>query len=244
LQEEASEVKTADLRVKIFADGADLTSVMESSRDPRIAGFTTNPTLIRKAGLSDYESFAKEFLVYVDRSPVSFEVLADEPRDMVRQARIISSWGDNVYVKIPVTNTQGFSMAQPVRSLSRDGVKVNVTAIFTDKQVEVMAESLRDGAPSNLSIFAGRIADAGVDPLPIMKRAVGTIADLASCELIWASPRQVLNAVQADAVGCHIITMTPDLLAKLDLLGKSLQDFSRETVKMFHDDALAAGLTL
>ena len=237
-------MKRADLKVKIFADGADLTSIVESSKDPRIAGFTTNPTLIHKAGLSDYESFAKEFLVHVEKSPVSFEVLADDPADMVRQAHIISGWGDNVYVKIPVTNTQGLSMAQEVRSLSEDGINVNVTAIFTPKQVETMAAAVRDGAPSNLSIFAGRIADAGVDPLPIMKEAVEMIAGLPSCELIWASPREVLNAVQADAVGCHIITMTPDLIAKLDLLGKDLKEFSLDTVKMFHEDARSAGLTV
>jgi transaldolase len=237
-------VQRTDLRVKIFADGADLSSIAESSKDPRIAGFTTNPTLIHKAGLSDYESFAKEFLVYVERSPVSFEVLADDIDEMVRQARIISGWGDNVYVKIPVTNTQRLSTAQEVRGLSEDGVKVNVTAIFTTRQVETMADAVRNGAPSYLSIFAGRIADAGVDPIPIVSAAVEITADLDSCELIWASPREVLNAVQADAVGCHIITMTPDLIAKLDLLGKDLDVFSLDTVKMFHDDARAAGLNV
>jgi transaldolase len=237
-------VKRADLRVKIFADGADLASVTELSRDSRIAGFTTNPTLIRKAGLSDYESFAKEFLLHVDRSPVSFEVLADDTADMVRQAQIISRWGDNVYVKIPVTNTKGVSMAPQVRALTTEGVKVNVTAIFTIAQVEAMAKALADGAPSNLSVFAGRIADAGVDPMPIVKEAVEISADVGSCEVIWASPREVLNAVQADAVGCHIITMTPDLIAKLDSLGKDLDTFSLDTVAMFHDDARAAGLTV
>lgn len=237
-------MKRADLRVKIFADGADLASVTELSRDSRIAGFTTNPTLIRKAGLSDYESFAKEFLLHVDRSPVSFEVLADDTADMVRQAQIISRWGDNVYVKIPVTNTKGVSMAPQVRALTTEGVKVNVTAIFTIAQVEAMAKALADGAPSNLSVFAGRIADAGVDPMPIVKEAVEISADVGSCEVIWASPREVLNAVQADAVGCHIITMTPDLIAKLDSLGKDLDTFSLDTVAMFHDDARAAGLTV
>jgi transaldolase len=237
-------VRRADLKVKIFADGADLGSVAESSKDPRIAGFTTNPTLINKAGLSDYESFAKEFLVYVDKSPVSFEVLEDEPTEIVRQARIISSWGDNVYVKIPVTNTRGLSMAPEVHALSSDGIKVNVTAIFTPSQVETMVEAVKDGAPSNLSIFAGRIADAGVDPIPIVREAVAISADVPSCELIWASPREVLNAVQAEEVGCHIITMTPDLIAKLDLLGKDLEEFSLDTVKMFHHDARCAGLTV
>jgi transaldolase len=237
-------VKRADLRLKIFADGADLPSVTELSRDSRIAGFTTNPTLIRKAGLSDYESFAKEFLLYVDRSPVSFEVLADDPEDMVRQAQIISGWGDNVYVKIPVTNTKGVSTAPQVHALSTEGVKVNVTAIFTIAQVKTMAKALAGGAPSNLSVFAGRIADAGVDPMPIVKEAVQISAEVGSCEVIWASPREVLNAVQADAVGCHIITMTPDLIAKLDYLGKNLDTFSLDTVTMFHEDARAAGLTV
>jgi transaldolase len=237
-------VKRADLKVKIFADGADLASVAELSKDSRISGFTTNPTLIRKAGLSDYEAFAKEFLVHVERSPVSFEVLADDAEDMVRQAEIISRWGDNVYVKIPVTNTKGVSTAPQVRALTNEGVKVNVTALFTMSQVEVMADALAGGAPSNLSVFAGRIADAGVDPMPIVKDAVELAADVGACEVIWASPREALNAVQADAVGCHIITMTPDLIAKLDLLGKDLEAFSLDTVAMFHKDARAAGLTV
>ena len=237
-----TDVQRQNLKVKIFADGADLTSIVESAKDPLIAGFTTNPTLIRKAGLSDYASFAKELLMHVERQPVSFEVLADDPSDIVRQARIISGWGQNVYVKIPVTNTKGESLAQEVRDLSNDGIKVNVTAIFTPRQVETMAAAVREGAPSNLSIFAGRIADAGVDPIPIVQESVAITADLPACELIWASPREVLNAVQADAVGCHIITMTPDLIAKLAGLGKELDQFSLDTVKMFHDDALAAGL--
>lgn len=237
-------MRRADLKVKVFADGADLGSVAESSKNPLIAGYTTNPTLIHKAGLSDYESFAKEFLVYVDQSPVSFEVLADEPEEMVRQARAISRWGENVYVKMPVTNTQGLSMVREISALTRDGIKVNVTAIFTLAQVETMAEALKGGAPSNLSIFAGRIADAGVDPVPIVRQAVEMCAEIPTCELIWASPREVLNAVQADSAGCHIITMTPDLIAKLDLLGKELEQFSLDTVKMFHDDARSAGLTV
>lgn len=237
-------MKRADLSVKIFADGADLASIAELSRDSRIAGFTTNPTLIRKAGLSDYESFAKEFLLHVERTPVSFEVLADDAEDMVRQAQIISGWGDNVYVKIPVTNTRGVSTAPQVRALTTEGVKVNVTALFTVAQVETMADALAGGAPSNLSVFAGRIADAGVDPVPIVKEAVEVSATVGSCEVIWASPREVLNAVQADAVGCHIITMTPDLIAKLELLGKDLDTFSLDTVAMFYKDARAAGLTV
>lgn len=237
-------MRREDLRVKIFADGADLASIIEAERDPRISGFTTNPTLIRKAGLADYETFAKTLLSHVERCPVSFEVIADEPHEMLRQARIIGSWGDNVYVKIPVSNTLGVSTEQVVRELSNDGVKVNVTAMFTLAQVETMLGAIRSGPPSNLSIFAGRIADAGMDPMPIVKAAVMAASSVPNCELIWASPREVLNAVQADAVGCHIITMTPDLLAKLDSLGTDLNEFSLNTVKMFHGDALAAGLSI
>jgi transaldolase len=237
-------VNRSDLRIKIFADGADLSSIIQSSTDPRIAGFTTNPTLIRNAGLSDYESFAKELLSHVVQRPVSFEVLADEPADMLRQALLIAGWGENVYVKIPVTNTHGTSTVSEVRRLSEDGVKVNVTALFTVGQVEEMAEALKNGAPSNVSVFAGRIADAGEDPIPVVRATVELVESLPTCEVIWASPREVLNVVQADAAGCHIITMTADLIAKLDLLGKELEEFSLDTVKMFHDDAIAAGLTL
>jgi transaldolase len=194
--------------------------------------------------LSDYETFAKTILSHVERCPVSFEVLADEPSEMLRQARTIASWGQNVYVKIPATTTQRVSTASVVRALSEDGVKVNVTAVFTLAQVETMLEAVRNGTPSNISVFAGRIADAGVDPMPIVRSAVEMASPVPSCELIWASPREVLNAVQADSVGCHIITMTSDLLAKLDSLGTDLDEFSLRTVKMFHGDAAAAGLSV
>jgi transaldolase len=232
------------IETKIFADGADLDGILALAADPRIAGFTTNPTLMWKAGLTDYADFAQRLLERITRQPISFEVFADEPEEIRRQARIIASWGANVYVKVPVTTTQGESMAPLVRELSEDGIKLNVTALFTTAQVELITAALKDGAPSCISVFAGRIADAGVDPMPIMARAVNVMAGAPRSELIWASPREVLNLVQADQVGCHIITMTHDLLKKLDCLGKDLEQYSLETVRMFHGDAVAAGFTL
>lgn len=236
--------RCSDLSVKVFADGADLDSMLQLAQDPRISGFTTNPTLMRKAGLTDYESFARDVLAKVDRHPVSFEVCADDLEAMERQARKIAAWGNNVFVKIPVTTTRGALTDDLVRQLSGDGVKVNVTAIFTIPQVEVMTEAVRDGVTSNLSVFAGRIADAGVDPVPVVREAVAIAAAAARTEVIWASPREVLNVVQAHEAGCHIITMTPDLLAKLDGLGRDLTEFSLDTVRMFHRDAAAAGLDI
>jgi transaldolase len=233
-----------DLNVKLFADGADLDGILALAADERIAGFTTNPTLMWKAGLTEYEDFAQRLLERITTHPISFEVFADDPVEMRRQARLIASWGENVYVKIPVTTTNGESMAPLVRELSEDGVKVNVTALFTTAQVEMITAAVRDGAASYISVFAGRIADAGVDPIPIMSRAVAIMLDAPRAELIWASPREILNVVQADQVGCHIITMTHDLLAKLDSLGKNLEQFSLETVQMFRRDALTAGFTL
>jgi transaldolase len=233
-----------DLDVKIFSDGADLDSILALAADPRISGFTTNPTLMWKAGLTDYEEFAKRLLERITVHPISFEVFADDRLEMRRQALKISRWGENVYVKIPVSATSGASMAPLVRELSESGVKVNVTAVFTTAQVELITEAVKDGAPSYISVFAGRIADAGVDPVPIMAHAVEIMVAAPRSELIWASPREVLNVVQADRVGCHIITMTHDLIRKLDSLGKDLLQFSLETVQMFHQDALAAGFSL
>lgn len=230
--------------VKIFADGADLDGILALADDPRIAGFTTNPTLMWKAGLTDYQDFAQRLLERITTHPISFEVFADDADEMRRQARLIASWGPNVYVKIPVTTTSGEPMAPLVRELSEDGVQVNVTALFTTAQVELITAAVKDGAASCISVFAGRIADAGVEPLPIMARAVEIMVDAPRAELIWASPREILNVVQADQIGCHIITLTSDLLAKLDSLGKDLQQFSLETVQMFHRDAIAAGFTL
>ena len=212
--------------------------------DPRIQGFTTNPTLMHKAGLTRYAEFAQSLLERITEHPISFEVFADEPQEIRRQARLIASWAPNVYVKIPVTTTNGESLAWLVRELSEGGVKVNVTALFTVAQVELITAAVKDGAPSCISVFAGRIADAGVDPMPIMARAVEIMAVAQDSELIWASPREILNLVQADQVGCHIITVTHDLLKKLDCLGRDLERYSLDTVRMFHDDAVAAGFTL
>jgi transaldolase len=233
------------ISTKIFADGADLEQILQLGDDTRIEGFTTNPTLMWKAGLTDYSEFARTLLERITDKPISFEVFADEEEEIGRQARVISTWGDNVYVKVPVTTSTGQSLAPLVRELSEAGVRVNVTALMTPSQVEVIAQALSDGAPSCVSVFAGRIADAGVEPLPIMSRSLEILESVApKAELIWASPREVLNLVQADSIGCHIITMTHDLIAKLGLLGKDLDAFSLETVKMFRSDALSAGFQL
>jgi transaldolase len=235
----------SSIKTKVFADGADLEQMLVFAADSRIKGFTTNPSLMWKAGLTDYAEFARRLLERISDHPISFEVVADDEEDIGRQARTISSWGKNVYVKIPVTTTTGESMAPLVRSLSEAGIQVNVTALMTPSQVEVIAHALRDGAPSYVSVFAGRIADAGVEPLPIMSQSLEVLESVApSAELIWASPREVLNLVQADSIGCHIITMTHDLIAKLHLLGKDLDAFSLETVQMFRSDAVSAGFRL
>ena len=233
------------ISTKIFADGADLEQILQLAGHPRIEGFTTNPTLMWKAGLTDYSEFAKSLLEQITDKPISFEVVADDADEIGRQARVISTWGSNVYVKIPVTTSTGESMAPLVRELSEAGIKVNVTALMTPSQVDLIADALRDGAPSCVSVFAGRIADAGVEPLPIMSQSLEILESVApGAELIWASPREVLNLVQADSIGCHIITMTNDLIAKLELLGKDLDVFSLETVQMFRSDALSAGFQL
>jgi transaldolase len=232
------------ISTRIFADGADLDGILALAADPRIEGFTTNPTLMHKAGLTRYAEFAQGLLERITEHPISFEVFADDPVEIKRQARLIAGWGENVYVKIPITTTGGESLAPLVRELSEGGVKVNVTALFTTAQVELITAAVKDGAPSNISVFAGRIADAGVDPVPIMARSVEIMAQAPRAELIWASPREILNLLQADRVGCHIITVTHDLLKKLDCLGKSLEQYSLETVRMFHDDAVAAGFSL
>ncbi len=233
-----------DISTRIFADGADLDGILALADDPNIAGFTTNPTLMWKAGLTDYADFAQRLLERITTHPISFEVFADDVEEMRRQARLISGWGENVYVKIPITTTSGESMAPLVRELSEGGVQINVTAMFTTAQVELITAAVKDGAPSYLSVFAGRIADAGVDPVPIMARSVEIMRDAPKSELIWASPREILNVVQADQVGCHIITVTHDLLKKLNSLGKNLDQFSLETVQMFRRDAIAAGFNL
>jgi transaldolase len=232
------------ITTKIFADGADLESIFSLLGDERISGFTTNPTLMRQAGIEDYARFAKDLLERVTTHPISFEIFADEPSEIRRQARLIASWGENVYVKIPITTTRGEPLAGLAGDLSADGVKVNVTALFTLEQVEAVTDALLGGAPGYISVFAGRIADAGVDPVPIMRKSVEIMSKAPNTECIWASPRQVLNLLEADAVGCHIITMTHDLIRKISGLGKDLEQFSLETVQMFHRDATEAGFTL
>jgi transaldolase len=232
------------IKTKVFADGADLEQILKLADDPQIQGFTTNPSLMWKAGLTEYEDFARRLLDRITDKPISFEVFGDDEDEIRRQGQLITKWGENVYVKVPVTTTSGESMAPVVRELSESGVKVNVTALFTPAQVELITQAVAEGAPSNISVFAGRIADAGVDPIPIMRESVEIMRAAPQSELIWASPREVLNLVQADSVGCHIITMTHDLLAKLKNLGKDLDQFSLETVQMFHNDATAAGFAL
>jgi transaldolase len=237
-------VNLDSISTRIFADGADFEGILRLAQDPRISGFTTNPTLMRKAGVSDYEAFARELLAQIPAYPISFEVFADDDEEILRQARLISTWADNVYVKVPVTTTNGYPLTDVIRTLSEEGVKVNVTAMFTLDQVKTVTDAIRDGARSYLSIFAGRIADAGVDPLPIMSDAIRIMEAAPTAECIWASPREVLNLLQANSVGCHIITMTHDLIGKLDGLGKDLAQFSLETVQMFFRDAAAAGYKL
>jgi transaldolase len=234
----------ASLKVKIFADGADKDGMLEMYRNPNIQGFTTNPTLMRKAGVKDYERFARDILACIPDRPLSLEVFADDFAEMERQARMIATWGENVFVKIPITNTKQESAASLVESLSHDGIKLNVTAIMTMGQVRTISDSLRGGAPACVSVFAGRIADTGRDPVPMMAAAVEMLRDIPGAELIWASPRELLNVLQADNVGCHIITATNDILKKLGLVGKSLSDYSLETVRMFYADATASGFYL
>jgi transaldolase len=238
-------VTASGLSVKVFADGADLEGIRALHANPLIRGFTTNPTLMHKAGVTDYVAFAQELLQAVPDRPISFEVFSDEFTDMERQARLISSWGENVYVKIPATNCQGVRSDGVLRHLRDAGVKINVTGLTTPAQVEWVAECVGGGPPCYISVFAGRVADTGVDPVPIMQASLEVMDRLAqNAELIWASPREILNVVQADRIGCHIITVTHDLLKKLPLLGKDLDEFSLETVRMFHGDAEAAGYSL
>lgn len=231
-------------RVKIFADGANLQGLLELADQPHIAGFTTNPTLMRQSGVSDYEGFARKVLEHITDRPISFEVFADDHREMIRQAHLIASWGRNVYVKIPVTDTRGQSTADVVRELTSSGVQLNVTALMTLGQVEAVTSTLAGGAGAVISVFAGRVADTGRDPVPLMRAALETMAPHPELELLWASPREILNVCQADDLGVHIITVTHDLLKKLSLLGRDLDAFSLDTVRMFHTDAMTAGYLL
>jgi len=234
----------ADLRVKLFADGADLDKIAQLADDPRISGFTTNPTLMRKAGISNYVEFAHEVVDLVGDRPISFEVFAEDFDEMGRQALKIAQWGDNVHVKIPITNCAAKSAIPLARSLAEQGVHLNLTALMTPAQVEEAAEALEAGPSAFVSVFAGRIADTGRDPVPLMAEAVETLRAFPQLELIWASPRELLNIFQADAIGCHVITATEEIMKKLPLIGKDLTEYSRETVQMFHDDAQAAGYEL
>jgi transaldolase len=233
-----------DLKVKIFADGANKADILRLYEDKRIKGFTTNPTLMRKAGISDYESFAKDILSHIKDRPISFEVFSDEFDEMERQALKIANWGANVYVKIPVTNSLGKPSYDLIHRLAQRKIQLNVTAILTLEQVRDVSAALENHAPSDVSIFAGRIADTGLDPVPLMAAAVIMCSVHDKQELIWASPRELLNIFQADAVGCQIITVTADVLKKLSLVGKDLTEYSLDTVKMFRSDAVAAGFSL
>ncbi|HEY7306011.1 MAG TPA: transaldolase [Bryobacteraceae bacterium] len=234
----------ADLKIKVFADGADLREMYELYRNPLISGFTTNPTLMRKSGVCDYQAFAKEVLAAIPDRPISFEVLSDDFSEMEQEALVIAGWGENVYVKIPITSTLGESSAPLIRRLSSRGVKVNVTALLTLDQVREACYAMRDCRAGYISVFAGRIADTGRDPVPIMSKAREILSKNPNLELIWASPRELLNLFQADAIGCQIITMTEGILSKLSLIGKDLDEYSLETVKMFRKDALAAMLSI
>ncbi len=233
-----------NLKIKLFADGAEKSVMMEMYRNPLISGFTTNPTLMRKAGLTDYKLFALDILGEIKDKPVSLEVFSDEFIEMERQANEIASWGENVYVKIPITNTRAESSIPLIKRLSDSNIKINVTAMMTVKQVEDTLPALLNSPGSYVSVFAGRIADAGLDPVPIMQEVLRLLKETNKTELIWASPRELFNVIQADSIGCHIITATNDILKKLPLLGKDLTQFSLETVQMFYNDAKASGFNL
>ena len=233
----------SELRVQIFADGADKASMLELYRQPHIKGFTTNPTLMRATGVTDYQGFALDLLATIQDRPISFEVFADEEPEMEEQARHIAAWGKNVFVKVPVMNTKGVPTYDLIRHLSHEGIQLNVTALLTLEQVRSVCNALQGSAPAYVSVFAGRIADTGRDPVPLMREAVA-MANAAKAQLMWASPRELLNVFQADEIGCHVITATTDVLKKLPLVGKDLHEFSQETVQMFRRDAVKSGYWL
>lgn len=232
------------LRIHIYSDGADVREMVAARDAGLVKGFTTNPTLMRKLGVTDYEAFAHEALRAVGGMPISFEVFADEFDEMERQARLIATWGDAIFVKIPITNTRGESAIPLIQRLSAAGVKLNVTAILTLAQVRGVVDAIDANVPAIVSVFAGRIADTGRDPVPLMSEAAAIVSEKPKAQLLWASPRELLNIFQADACGCHIITVTPDILKKLAMVGKSLDELSLDTVKMFYNDAAAAGFAL
>ena len=233
-----------DLKISIYADGADINSILELIKNPIIKGITTNPTLMRKAGISDYETFSKNLLDLVKDIPVSLEVFADDLDEMFRQAKKISSWGKNIFVKIPVMNTKGISTNEIIKKLSNDNVPLNITALMTPRQVEGVVANLNRNTSSIISVFAGRIADAGIDPIPVMKKCLSIMRTHPKCQLLWASSREILNVIQANDCGCHIITVDHNLLKKLPSIGKDLETFSKETVEMFYNDAVKSGFTL
>lgn len=232
------------LKVKLFADGAEIDVMRQMAKNPLIKGFTTNPTLMRKAGVQDYEAFARQVISEFSEYPISLEVFADDLEEMEAQGRYLAKFGQNVYVKIPVTNTKSVSTAPIVRSLARDGVKLNITAIMSLEQVREVADALSADTPAYVSVFAGRVADTGRDPVPLMQESLRILGSKPLLELLWASPRELLNVFQADAMGCHVITATKDILGKLGIVGKDLNEYSLETVKMFYDDACSAGYSL
>lgn len=244
IEREVANMDLAKLKVSIFADGADKAGMLEMYANPNIKGFTTNPTLMKKAGITNYETFARDIVEAIPDRSISFEVFSDEFSEMERQARKIATWGKNVSVKVPITNTRGESAIPLCRKLSGDGINLNVTALFTLEQVKSVVESVRGNAPCFISVFAGRIADAGVDPLPIMVKSLDIMRQAPNTQLIWASPREILNVIQANDIGCHVITVTNDILKKMNILGKDLNEFSLETVKMFYDDGKSAGFAL
>ena len=235
---------TQNLNVKIFADGADKEAMIDMYNKEYIKGLTTNPTLMKKAGITNYETFAKDILKTVKEKPLSLEVFSDEIKEMERQAIKISKWANNIYVKIPITNTKGESTVELIKTLSYNGVKLNVTAIMTLEQVKEVVDSLNPEVPAYVSVFAGRIADTGIDPLPLMKEVVKIAKAKPLAEVIWASPRELLNVFHADSIGCQVITVTNDILKKLDLVGYDLESYSLDTVKMFYNDAKEAGYSL
>lgn len=233
-----------DLKIKLFADGADKNQILELYKNPIISGFTTNPTLMKKAGITSYKEFALDILSVIKDRPISFEVFSDDFNEMEFQAEEISSWGDNINVKIPITNTKGESSVKLIEKLANKGIKLNVTAMMTVDQVKSVLPALSKGPGGYVSVFAGRIADTGIDPIYIMSEVISLLKDYPHIELIWASQRELFNIVEADKIGCHIITVTPDSLKKLYLFGKDLNEYSLETVKMFYNDAMEAGFTI
>ncbi len=233
-----------DFRIKIYMDGADIEPMKAAYKAGTVKGFTTNPTLMRKSGISDYAAFAKAAIAAIPDLPISFEVFSDDFASMEAEARVIASWGGDTFIKIPITNTKGESAIPLIRKLSAEGFSLNVTALMTIPQVRAVAGAVSKDSRTIVSVFAGRIADAGIDPVPVMREAKALLAGLPKAELLWASPREVLNLVQADEIGCEIITITADILAKVPTLGKDLDQFSLETVKMFYNDAKVAGFRL